>query len=1128
MNKYYLTFRSLFALALLAGVFADPAAAAVRLPAVIGDHMVLQQKTDAPIWGWANPGEKVRVTASWDSVAVSGVADVNGRWKVSIKTPAAGGLHSIEIAGENTILLSDILVGEVWICSGQSNMQMALNFPKLGYAEPVLNHTEEIRTANHPRIRLFNVPYMASDKPVDDTKAAWRACSPESVGDFSAVGYFFGRGLQERLNVPIGLINASQGGSALESWVGPAVLRADPEYAPILSRYENALKNLPESKLKYQGELDVWKKLAPDEQAKVFRPMPPFGVHKFCAPSTLYNGMVNPLLPFSLRGVIFYQGEENAIWTTNYEKLFAAMIANWREVWNRPDLSFLFCQLNSIAEASGPPDPGIQQYIDWHSTPGEPASLTPENWARVQEAQLKTLRVPGTGMAVTMDVGAGHAPNKQEVARRLVLNAMAKVYGKDLVHSGPVYRSMKTAGGKAVISFEPLQSPLASSDGKPLVRFTVAGADRVFRPAQARIEGDTVVAWSDEVRDPVAARYAWANTIDSNLGSESGLPASPFRTDQWPAPIAWAAAGTAWKESQLFAAGLKHSDIALMPEGTPDDYTFFAQFRPTVVAWGDDGLIVLDAGKEGRAKLAGHFATYRKMGVRLAATNVFMLSPTNAYLEAHPEMQETICIDLWGEKIVPFWTKSWWSCTNNPKFQEHLLERMRVGLEAGANIVHLDDHAGTYACASWGGGCFCEHCQRGFRGWLEHHDGAAVLAAAGAGDLATLDLKAFLSKRGFADRAAFISEMSKGNVPVWNLFLDFQREAVTAFIQRMQAEAARIAGRPVAFGINTFNLIPVQLFEAHLVDFFANEIEHLDREDLIPPVAYRLGEAIGRPTFATAAGWDWVKVLPAKSKTRVRGWIAQSYAFGQYFMYAWKKWGWSEATGTHWLETDPEIFRPIFAFVSDNPGLFDGFENAASVGLLFDSAAATKNRWDVREGSKALLDAGVSYGLVVSGDKLLKKPLTREALDRFRVMVLPKDMVRIEEKNQLLASWEKSGGTLLARPMEAAALAKLPGRIDVQSPGRVWALPRVQPDSSRMVVHFLNRDYEAAKDSMMAKTAVKVTLAPAALGGPSTARSVRYFEPGVPPRELKFRQDKDGLLEFELPSLDLWGIAEIK
>jgi len=594
-----------------------------------------------------------------------------------------------------------------------------------------------------------------------------------------------------------------------------------------------------------------------------------------------------------------------------------------------------------------------------------------------------------------------------------------------------------------------------------------------------------------------------------------------------------------WHESQLFAAGLRHADIALMPEGTPKDYALFASLRPTVVAWGEDALPVLDGGKESKVKFTRKREAYRQLGVKWQAANVWMLTATERYLYRHPELLDATCIDLWGGKILPPWlsdaefkgVKPWWGCTNNPQFQAQLLARMNAGLAAGATMIHLDDHSGTLACATFEGGCFCGHCVRGFREWLERNVDTGELAAGGIPDVAALDYRAWVLNRGYADREAFITAATKGSVPLWDRFLAFQRDAAIAFIRRMQADAAQTTGHPVAFGVNSYNLLPVQLFDAHVVDYFANEVEQFDKEDSVPPVVYRLGEALGRPTFATGTGEDWIKYRQSRATTRVRGWIAEAYAFGQYFMYAWKKWGFSEKTGTLWTEVDPEIFRPMNEFVSQNPDLFNGFENAAAVGLLYDNGSVAAGHWGVREASKALLDAGVPYGLVVAGDKLLQKPLRRDQLDHYRVVVVPGDAKHTDSTNRLMAAWEKSDGALITWPDKRDDLRELPGRIEVQGAGRVWALPRVRHDRQRsaaMVLHFLNRDYDATKDIMIEKTGFHVALKPAALGGPSNVRNVRYYKPGAKPRKLKFQQNADGVLHFEVPDLDIWGIAEIK
>ncbi len=599
-----------------------------------------------------------------------------------------------------------------------------------------------------------------------------------------------------------------------------------------------------------------------------------------------------------------------------------------------------------------------------------------------------------------------------------------------------------------------------------------------------------------------------------------------------PAPMA---AKGEWRPSQLIESGLRHADIALMPEGTPKDFSLFAPLRPTVVAWGEDGLSALDGGEEARARLAQADAAYRKLGVRLLAANVWMLTATAPYLYAHPVLLDATCVDLWGDRILPPWladeeykgVKPWWGCTNHPEFQKQLLARMRAGLTAGATMIHLDDHAGTYACASDAGGCFCAYCRHGFRIWLEQNVPAPELAGAGIADPAAFDYRGFLLKSGSADRREFVAAAARGEVPLWGRFLAFQRDAAIAFIRRLQAEAARIAERPVPFGVNAYNLLPAQLFDAHVIDYFANEVEQFDHEDLVPPVVYRLGEALGRPTFSTGTGSDWIHYRQSRATTRVRGWIAEAYAFGQYFMYAWKKWGFSEKTGTLWTEVDPAVFRPMDEFVDRNPGLFDGFENAAKVGLLYDDATTARNHWGVREASKALLDAGVPYRLAVSGDQLLRKALARVELDRYPALVVPNDVIPSGKAGRLIAAWEQSGGTLVSWPGKPRDLRGLPGRIEVQGPGRVWALPRMRQDAATMVVHFLNRDYDATTDAMSAKTGIAVALQPSVLGGPATVRSVRYHEPGKPPRDLGFRSEATGMLRFEVPSLDIWGIAAI-
>ncbi len=595
-----------------------------------------------------------------------------------------------------------------------------------------------------------------------------------------------------------------------------------------------------------------------------------------------------------------------------------------------------------------------------------------------------------------------------------------------------------------------------------------------------------------------------------------------------------------WRTSQLVVGGLRHSDIALMPEGTPDDLALFAPLHPTVVAWGEDALPVLDGGTQAQDAWKRKDEAYRELGVRLLATNVWMLTATEHYLYGHPEYLTACCVDLWGARILPRWladadyrgVKPWWGCTNNPRFVEHLRARMRAGLAAGATMVHLDDHAGTAACAAHAGGCFCEYCLRGFRAWLPRHVSREELAAAAIGDPAEFDYRAFLRRRGYADRAAFITAAAQGSVPLWPWFLAYQRTAAREVIARMRAEAETIAGRPVAFGVNAYNLLPNQLFDAGEADYFANEVEHFDHEDLVPPLVYRLAEALGRPAFATGTGEDWIAYRRAKATVRVRGWVAEAYAFGGYFMYSWKKWGFSEATGTQWTEVDPEVFRPMCAFVSGHRDLFDGFENAAAVGLLYDNASANRSHWQVRDASRALLDAGVPYGIVAAGDELLDRPLTAEALNRYRTIVVPADVIRTEATSRMLAGWEARGGRIVAWKPNGSPSPDLPGRIGVQTAGRVWVLPRVRTGAAgqepTMVLQVLNRDYLAASDAYIEKTRVRITVDVANLGGPASVRSAWYFRPEAPAQELRVTASPDGTVTLEVPDLQVWGVIELR
>lgn len=437
-----------------------PVRADVKLPRLFGDHMMLQREVPLLVWGWAEPDEAVKVSLGEQSQETR--ADRNGAWELRLPPMKAGGPFPMTVAGKNSITLKNVMVGEVWVCSGQSNMEWGV---------VVSNHArEEINAANYPNIRLFTVPKRLSAEPTSDVEAKWHVCSRETISYFSAVAYSFGRKLHQDLDVPVGLVVAAVGGTRIEPWT-PAV------------GVESVL-----------------------ELAKIDKPQN----------GELYNGMIHPLTRFPMRGVIWYQGEGNVGDGMRYYHRMRALVGGWRSVWGRGDFPFYYVQLAPL---------------NWG---GKPKEQHAELW----EAQTRALAIPNTGMVVTNDIGNigdAHPRNKQEVGRRLALWALAKTYGKkDLVCSGPLYRSMNVEGNKIRIRFDHVEGGLRSRDGKPLTWFTIAGADRKFVPASAEIDGDSVLVGSDLVREPVAVRFAWHQIAEPNLMNQAGLPASSFRTDDWP------------------------------------------------------------------------------------------------------------------------------------------------------------------------------------------------------------------------------------------------------------------------------------------------------------------------------------------------------------------------------------------------------------------------------------------------------------------------------------------------------------------------------------------------------------------------------------------------------------------
>lgn len=629
---------------------ANTTEANVKPARIFSSNMVLQQGQQNPVWGWADKGEKV--TISFAGKTISTKADKAGKWSAKLPSMDYGGPYEMTIKGKNTINFNNILIGEVWICSGQSNMEFAVN--------SAINAKAEIASANYPNIRLFTVDKKVAQKPVQDLdNGEWLVCTPQTVPPFSAVGYFFGRQLNKDLNVPVGLIHTSWGGTVAETWTSTQTIENDPDFKDKLkelagfdmNKYREQKMEAIKAKLKEVPTKDAglvngvavyadqamndadWATMDPTrvweennyppiegiawyrksinltaDQAKQANEihlgmiddndvtwingvkigstkgynqnrvysipantlkagknviairvedtgggggMYGDAAEKYLAvgdqqislaepwkfkfteaqigslevgpndyPTLLFNGMLNPIIPYGIKGAIWYQGESNAGRAKQYQRVFPNMIKDWRTHWNQGDFSFLFVSLANYMEAP--------------KQPGE------SDWAELREAQTKTLALPKTGMALAIDLGeAGdiHPKNKQDVGKRLELAALKTTYGKNIVYSGPMYQSVKFDGNKAIITFTETGSGLVAKDKYGYLKsFSIAGADHKFVWAKAFINSDnTVVVYSDEVKNPVAVRFGWANNPDDlNLYNKEGLPANPFRTDDWP------------------------------------------------------------------------------------------------------------------------------------------------------------------------------------------------------------------------------------------------------------------------------------------------------------------------------------------------------------------------------------------------------------------------------------------------------------------------------------------------------------------------------------------------------------------------------------------------------------------
>ena len=475
------------------------AVAEVSLPALFADHMVLQRNKANPVWGWADPGETITVT--FDGVSVETTTLDNGAWVVRLPEAELGDARTLTVAGSNTITINDVLVGDVWVCSGQSNMQWTV--------AQAANPEEEAANAKYPNIRYFGVPLTVALTPQSDVAASWVQTSPEVASNFSAVAYFFGRTLHRELDVPIGLIATSWGGTAIESWISPEATAISETFFELKRDWARDVDEHGDLLLTYYDRVTQPRPELPEMNRQVGSAPN--------VPSFNYHAMIAPLWQYGIKGAIWYQGESNASRAYQYRDLMKTMIRDWRIKFGQGEFPFFITQLANFRERA--------------AEPGE------SDWAELREAQLMATELSKVGMAVTIDIGDAddiHPKNKQEVGRRLAQSALNIAHGMDVVPSGPVYEKMRRRGKSIALSFDHGGGGLVSKENSPLSGFQIAGEDQEWVWAEAKIVRKTVRVRSKSVSKPVAVRYGWANNPDCNLYNAEGFPATPFRTDDWP------------------------------------------------------------------------------------------------------------------------------------------------------------------------------------------------------------------------------------------------------------------------------------------------------------------------------------------------------------------------------------------------------------------------------------------------------------------------------------------------------------------------------------------------------------------------------------------------------------------
>lgn len=511
-----------FAYILLFSAFAENIVANVKLASPFGDHMVLQRNKIVPIWGTATPGEKVII--DFNKQQKSTIAGSDGSWSINLNKLKAGGPFILTAKGENTITLLDVYIGEVWICSGQSNMDFTVARENR-YWCGVFNEKQEVAEANYPLIRVFDTDFSPREELQKEVAGNWEIVSPQTVGHISAVAYFFARDLQNKMKVPIGLITTTFGASTAEAWISKSALQSNPKFATLLTNFQDKInKYLPDTAAqnKYKKAYEKWvvdaakaKAEGKDELRGPKNTNPIVDQHN---PYVLRNGMVAPIVPYAIAGALWYQGESNSPTASIYRDLMETLITDWRKQWNEGDFPFIYVQLANIGK----------------EIETEPAKGGTE--AIKREAQLFNLSIPKTAMVVAidnadpLDMKNVHPKNKQEIGKRMVLAALAIAYGEKLTYSGPVYDKMEIIGNTIQLQFKSTDKGLICK-GDQLKGFAIAGEDKKFVWADAKIVGNTILVSSPDIIKPVAVRYGWGSNPPISLYNKADLPASPFRTD---------------------------------------------------------------------------------------------------------------------------------------------------------------------------------------------------------------------------------------------------------------------------------------------------------------------------------------------------------------------------------------------------------------------------------------------------------------------------------------------------------------------------------------------------------------------------------------------------------------------